>query len=208
MAAKKEVLANKMYIFCEGAKTEPLYLLSYIDEFAKNKSKVIFIPKTRKNTPVQLVNEAIDKKNSRETVAGDVFWVVYDRESVAKYPRSKHKEAWDKAMKNGVKVAISTVCFEFWVLLHFEQTTQSFTSYDNLLNNSNLKEKLKAVGIDNYDKGSDELYFKIRKGVNNARIRAARVNSDVVASSPANHEEYDYSPYTKLHELLDDIDNF
>lgn len=208
MAAKKEVLTNKMYIFCEGAKTEPLYLSSYIDEFAKNKSKVIFIPKTRKNTPVQLVDEAILKKNGRDTIDGDVFWVVYDRESVAKYPRYKHKEAWDKANRNGIKIAISTVCFEFWVLLHFEETAQSYTSFSNLISESNLKEKLRSVGINDYDKGSDELYFKIRKGVAKARVRASRVNASVVASSPKTHEEYDYSPYTKIHELLDAIDNF
>lgn len=208
MTAHKETLANKMYIFCEGAKTEPLYLSSYIEEFAKNKSKVIFIPKTRKNTPVQLVDEAIEKKNSRESIDGDVFWVVYDRESVTKYPRKKHKEAWDKAKKNGINVAISTVCFEFWVLLHFEEVTQPYSSYTDLINNSNLKEKLKAVGIKNYDKGSDELYFKIKKGVTFARQRARRVNSNVVASSPAGSEEYDHSPYTRMHYLLDAIDNF
>ncbi|MGQ6631187.1 RloB family protein [Serratia sp. IR-2025] len=208
MTAHKETLANKMYIFCEGAKTEPLYLSSYIEEFAKNKSKVIFIPKTRKNTPVQLVDEAINKKNGRESIDGDVFWVVYDRESTAKYPRKKHKEAWDKAKKHGINVAISTVCFEFWVLLHFEEVTQPYSSYSDLIANSKLKEKLRAVGINNYDKGSDELYFKIRSGVSLARKRAERVNRNVLASSRVGAEEYDHSPYTKVHHLLDAIDNF
>ncbi|WP_187489002.1 RloB family protein [Duffyella gerundensis] len=208
MAAHKEVLSNKMYIFCEGAKTEPLYISSYIEEFAKNKSKVIFIPKTRKNTPVQLVDEAINKKNSKESVDGDVFWVVYDRESVVKYPRAKHKEAWDKANKNGINVAISNVCFEFWVLLHFEEVTQPYSSFLDLMSNSNLKEKLKAVGIKDYDKGSDELYFRIRKGIENARKRADRVNKSIILSSKKGSEEYDYSPYTKVHNLLDAIDKF
>lgn len=208
MAAHKEVLSNKMYIFCEGAKTEPLYLSSYIEEFAKNKSKVIFIPPTRKNTPVQLVDEAVEKKNSRDSVDGDEFWVVYDRESITKYPRAKHKEAWDKAKKNGINVAISNVCFEFWVLLHFEEVTQPYSSYLDLMNNSSLKARLKSVGIKNYDKGSDELYFKIGKGVANARKRAVRVNKSIENSSPNGHEEYDYSPYTKVHQLLDAIDKF
>ncbi|WP_350313351.1 RloB family protein [Dickeya fangzhongdai] len=208
MAAHKEVISNKMYIFCEGAKTEPLYLSSYIEEFAKNKSKIISIPKTRKNTPVQLVDEAINKKNSKESISGDVFWVVYDRESVAKYPRSKHKEAWDKAKKNGINIAISNVCFEFWVLLHFEETTQPYSSFQDLINNSNLKSKLISAGIKSYDKGSDELYFKIRKGINNARKRAQKVNNLIISSSPKNSEEYDYLPFTKIHHLLDAIDNF
>ncbi|EEB8835869.1 RloB family protein [Klebsiella pneumoniae] len=208
MSTNKEILLNKMYIFCEGAKTEPLYLSSYIEEHARSKSKVIFIPKTKKNTPVQLVDEAVSKKNSKDCVDGDVFWVVYDRESVIKYPRSKHKEAWDKASRNGINIAISNVCFEFWVLLHFDEIYQPYSSFTDLLNNSILKEKLRSVGIKNYDKGSDELYFKIRKGIPNARKRAARVNRSIIASSNAKAEEYDYSPYTKMHELLDAIDSF
>jgi len=208
MGVSKELVVNKMYIFCEGEKTEPLYLSSYIDEYAKNKSKVIFIPKTKKNTPVQLVDEAVSKKNSRDSVDGDVFWVVYDRESVSKYPRAKHKEAWDKAKRNGINVAISNVCFEFWVLLHFHENYQPYSSFSDLISNSLLKEKLKEVGIRNYDKGSDELYFKIRGGIPNARKRAARVNRSIIASANQNSKEYDYSPYTTMHELLDAIDKF
>lgn len=199
---------NKMFIFCEGEKTEPLYLSSYISEYAGHKLKIISIPPTRKNTPVQLVDEAIAKKKSKESLDGDVFWVVYDRESVSKYPRAKHAEAWNKAQKNGINVAISNVCFEFWVLLHFEYTTQSYTSFKNLMSESNLKRHLINVGINNYDKGSDELYFKIRKGISKARIRAKKVNSHIMASSASGSQCFDYSPYTGVHELLDAIDQF
>lgn len=205
---KKIEPKNKMFIFCEGDKTEPLYLSSYINEYAESQSKIIFIPPTRKNTPVQLVDEAIAKKKSKESLDGDVFWVVYDRESVSKYPRAKHAEAWDKAKKNGVNVAISNVCFEFWVLLHFEYTTQSYTSFKNLMSESNLKSHLRKVSINDYDKGSDELYFKIRKGIALARKRAKKVNEHIIESSEPGCQCFDYSPYTGVHELLDAIDQF
>lgn len=51
-----------MYIYCEGEKTEPLYLEAYISERSKRTLSVFKIPKTRKNTPEQLVDEAIKKK--------------------------------------------------------------------------------------------------------------------------------------------------
>lgn len=200
--------SNKMFIFCEGDKTEPLYLSSYINEYARDKSKIISIPPTRKNTPVQLVDEAIAKKKSKDSFDGDVFWVVYDRESISKYPRNKHAEAWDKAKKNGINVAISNVCFEFWVLLHFEYTTQSYTSFKNLMSASNLKNHLRSVKILNYDKGSDELYFKIKKGIKNARSRAVKVSLHIKSSSATGSQCFDYSPYTGVHLLLDAIDEF
>lgn len=65
-------IPNVMYIFCEGEKTEPLYIEAYIADNANAKSKVIRIPKTKKNTPEQLVDMAIKKKNSDATAEGQL----------------------------------------------------------------------------------------------------------------------------------------
>lgn len=197
---------NKMYIYCEGAKTEPSYISSYISEFASDKAKVLSIEPTRKNTPIQLVEEAIKKKE--KCFSGDEFWVVYDRESVSKYSKENHKIALDKAKANGINVVISNVCFEFWILLHFEETTKTFSSYENLMNSSNLKDYLKRVGIRKYDKGSDELYHKINKGVAYARQRAKSVNSSVSQVAAMGVEPYELNPYSNVYELLDAIDAF
>lgn len=65
MSKKRGVVKNVprvMYIYCEGEKTEPLYLDAYISERSKKTLSVFKIPKTRKNTPEQLVNEAVNKK--------------------------------------------------------------------------------------------------------------------------------------------------
>lgn len=209
MAASDKKIPNKMYIFCEGTKTEPQYLEAFIEDRVRQKSKIIKIPPTRKNTPVQLVEEAIAKKNSKETIAGDVFWVVYDRESVAKYPKKLHSEAYNKANKNGIKVALTNICFEFWILLHFEYTTSHYTCYDNLMAESNLKDYLRRAGIIKYDKGSDLLYFKVKSGIDNAKARALKVNKTVLESS-ANKtlEPHEYYPYTNIHELLNEIESF
>lgn len=209
MAASDKNIPNKMYIFCEGTKTEPQYLEAFIEDRVRQKSKIIKIPPTRKNTPVQLVDEAIAKKNSKDTIDGDVFWVVYDRESVAKYPKKLHSDAYNKAKKNGIKIAISNVCFEFWILLHFEYTTSHYTSYDNLMSESNLKEYLRRAGIKKYDKGSDILYFKVKSGIDRAKVRAKKVNKAILeASSNLSLEPHEYYPYTNIHELLEEIECF
>ncbi|QJT80412.1 RloB family protein [Kosakonia sp. MUSA4] len=209
MAENPKKIPNKMYIFCEGTKTEPQYLEAFIEDRVRQKSKIIKIPPTRKNTPVQLVEEAIAKKNSKDTIEDDVFWVVYDRESVSKYPKKLHAEALAKAKKNNIKVALSNVCFEFWILLHFEYTTSHYSCYDNMMAESKLKFFLKRVGIDKYEKGSDILYFKIKSGIDKAKVRATRVNKFIAESSPGKVlEPYEYFPYTNIHELLEEIEGF
>ncbi|WP_313055324.1 RloB family protein [Atlantibacter hermannii] len=206
---QQKKIQNKMYIFCEGTKTEPQYLEAFIEDRVKQKSKVIKIPPTKKNTPVQLVDEAIDKKKSKETIDGDVFWVVYDRESVSKYSKKLHCEAYAKAQKHGIRVALSNVCFEFWVLLHFEYTTSHYTCFDNLMAESNLKQYLKGVGIGKYEKGSDILYFVVKDSINDAKGRAKRVNQFVIESSGNEKQQpHECCPYTNIYELLDSIEDF
>ena len=81
------------HIYCEDEKTEPNYLNGYLNKFhpVNRRLKVIKIEKTRKNTPIQLVNEAVIKKKNKSTPSSDSFWVVYDREAITKYPNSLHK---------------------------------------------------------------------------------------------------------------------
>jgi len=118
---KKKKLKPIMHIFCEGEKTEPNYINGYINEyFSSNRLlKVVKVEKTRKNTPVQLVEEAIRLQADNATPSHDVFWVVYDREAKNKYTDDLHKKAQTKAESQGIEVCLTNVCFEVWILLHF-----------------------------------------------------------------------------------------
>lgn len=199
-------LENKIHIFCEGEKTEPLYIENYIEDAGKN-GKVEVVP-TRKNTPIQLVNRAIKLKKSSDFIEGDKIWVVYDRESTSKIPTKTHCSAFKKAKDNGINVALSNVCFEYWVLLHFEYTDRPYTSFDNLMRDSNLKKHLRELGINTYDKGDDILYFKICGNINTAKKRAQRLMKNSKEFNPKGSNPYDINPSTNIYELLLDIDNF
>ena len=80
---ERQELKPRLHIFCEGEKTEPNYLNLYIGAVLPG-TKLIIVEKTNKNTPVQLVEEALKAKAKEPD--GDIFWVVYDREGQAKYP--------------------------------------------------------------------------------------------------------------------------
>ena len=153
-------------IFCEGEKTEPYYIRGYVNNFHSDKRSIIVVENTNKNTPVQLVDVAVESKCGGHEA--DWIWVVYDRESEAKYSDSLHAEARKKAKDNNINIAFSNVCFEFWLLIHFEYTTAGYTSCDDLLHNSRLREKLSSIGIKDYEKGLPTLFDKLKDKVNDA----------------------------------------
>ena len=151
--AKKNIpLKPVCHIYCEG-ETEGIYFEKYIDRFHSG-SRQLKLEPTNKNTPQALVDEAIEAKNNKKFPSHDTYWVVYDREGVAKYSASRHQQARSKALSNGINIAFSNVCFEVWLLLHFTTVTAPYTSCDNFLSQSPFKPELAKRGITTYDKTS------------------------------------------------------
>ena len=207
--SRKPSVERTLRIFCEGEKTEPYYLKGYIDEFReKNRATVVAIEPTRKNTPIQLVEEAIALKKSDRSLPGDVFWVVYDRESVAKYSRKNHSEAWDKARRAGIHVALNNVCFEYWILLHLAESSAAYTSYEDLRDNSKLRPEVKKLCGKDYDKSSQIIFPHLKALISEARKRAIRINQKVMEASAPGALPFDANPYTGMPSLLDAIDDF
>lgn len=199
-----------LHIYCEGEKTEPNYLNRYIEKFfsENRRLKVVKVEKTKKNTPVQLVEEAI--KSKKKSPDGDVFWVVYDRESTHKYSDALHETACSKAKAKGIKIAFSNVCFEVWLLLHFQNNAKSYFNYDDLRDNSRLREECKKRGLKNYEKGEQFLFDLFTTDeIKHARKQARRMNSQTKKSAISTHTKpYQWNPYTNFHHLLHAIDKF
>mgnify|MGYP000706919528 CR=1 FL=1 len=196
-----------LHIFCEGEKTEPIYLNGYLERFhpGNRRLNVIKVEKTKKNTPVQLVNEAIKKK--KDSLFSDCFWVIYDRESPLKYPDSLHKNAYDKASAKRINIAITNVCFEVWLLLHFIEVSAPYISCDDLLKNSPLKTKLKENGITQYEKSDTTIFPILETHIQEARQRAEKMNR-ITSEASYDSETYKLNPYTDVYMLLDAIDAF
>jgi hypothetical protein len=200
-----------LHIFCEGEKTEPNYINGYVqNRHPTNRLlKVIKVEKTKKNTPVQLVQEAIKLKNDKSTPDEDICWVVYDREAVSKYTDKLHQESLDKARSKNINVALTNVCFEVWLILHFSELTASYSSFSDLIKNSILKDELKKIGVDDYDKADRDLFDLIVDKIPEARKRAVNMNQATLASSyDTEDKSYLLNPYTGMHNLLDAIDEF
>jgi hypothetical protein len=206
---KNKKLKPVFHIFCEGKKTEPYYIKAYINHYHSDKKRIVVVEDTNKNTPVQLVDEAISHKARNN--AQDVYWVVYDRESVSKYSHQLHLKARKKAIDNGIEIAFSNVCFEHWLLLHLVYSAASYESCDDLLKNSPLKKQLLQRGIKNYDKGYAYLFDKLSadNGIENAFKNAKKVMDNALKTAERGKSSPCYlNPYTDVHELFIDMQTF
>lgn len=189
------------HVFCEGEKTEPNYLAHYKDLFC-NGAACIKIERTNKNTPVELVKVAASSRRGNKLSAKDEYWVVYDRESPAKYPEELHARARDVAKSNGINIALSNVCFEVWLLLHEQKTCASCNSCDELLSRPDFKK-----AFPHYEKG--EACVLTRDKIANARRNAAIMNKATISGANTDWDvPSKWNPYTDMHKLLDAIDGF
>ncbi|MGY8972851.1 MAG: RloB family protein [Sphingomonadales bacterium] len=197
-------------IFCEGECTEPNYLKGYIAALDNTSRKtVVEVQKTRKNTAVQLVEEAVKAKGSADSLPEDEFWVVYDREAVAKYSDQLHAEARALAKRAGISIALCNVCFEYWLLIHFVTTTAPYSSYDDLIAKSALRSKIKAVAGKDYEKSMRSIFDLLKGSVSDARTRAIKLNASGVANAaPGRDAPHQINPYVGIVDLLDAIDKF
>lgn len=202
--AVKRSIQPVMHIFCEGEKTEPNYLNGYLEyrHPGKRRADIVRIEKTDKNTPQQLVDEAVKLKQQSPLM--DTFWVVYDRESKNKYPARIHMAARKKADDNGISIAFSNVCFEVWILLHFEKHFGSFQSYKDLWKRSRLR-----VYLPNYDKGCRNLYNVLNDKVEDAIANAKQMNKQTHENADHSWIHHDqWNPYSDFAKLLSSMDDF
>jgi hypothetical protein len=197
-------------IFCEGDSTEPNYLKGYIAALDRQARKsVVEVQKTCKNTALQLVEEAINIKNSLASLPEDEFWVVYDRESVGKYPDVLHAKARAKAEKAGVNIALSNVCFEYWILIHLVDTDAPFGSHDDLIGTSRLRAEMRAQCGCDYKKSERLIFDLLKTRLPSARARAQRLNARGLENAQAGRDQpHHINPYVGVVDLLDAIDAF
>jgi hypothetical protein len=189
-------LKKRMLILCEGD-TEVKYFngLKH-DEAHRRKlaSLEIDIFQPEDFSPLGLVKEAKRRAISakRERNPYDTIWVVFDRNGHQKIP-----EAFDMAKSNCISVAFSIICFEYWILLHFERTTRAYNRCADLIHDL-------VRHYPGYDKAVN--HYALLK----SRTQAAMGNSNWVAQQAQLDLDRgmridEMSSYTNVHELVSEL---
>ena len=195
---------DRVLIVCEGEKTEPYYF-----NYLKNKYKLstanIEITGESSSSPNRvveyakdLVKEAIKNKNPFDKV-----FCVFDKDKHEKYNDAiieletlskrnlslKNPTSWKDALINSVP------CFEYWYLLHFEYTTQPFTTFEGKGGSSEeVIERLKKH-IPNYEKSNEGIFILLA-------TEDIAIKNSKKALEEAEKNQTD-NPSTKVHILVE-----
>ena len=110
---------RQIAVFAEGKKTEPDYL-AYWHRVHRDRVQVTVLGGL--GAPMTVVDRAVKQKRSeaREAKRGrgrarDEYWCVIDVDQHANLG-----PAVEKAIANGISVAVSNPCVELWFILHFQ----------------------------------------------------------------------------------------
>lgn len=111
-----------IYLYCEGQNTEK----DYFGYFKSAKYDIEVIPGSGL-TRMNIVETAIGNFNTKsktEKVLCEQKWILLDYDGNQGQIDQEFLEAKKLAEENGFRVAYSNMCFEYWLLLHFEDFKQ------------------------------------------------------------------------------------
>jgi hypothetical protein len=166
-------LPERFLIVCEDGKSSPTYFEALKKHYKLSATSVRVAGSSGGTQPIQVVSRAIELRDAAAapnsgTEKFEHVWCVIDGD----FGAVKIADARTKANANNIKLAISTMCFEYWVLLHFEQYDKSTLNCDAVIHH--IKEK---KHIPEYEKGKCD--FKgVVQFVDEATDRAERLRKN------------------------------
>ena len=189
---KERQFKSKVLILCEGL-TEKNYFNAMKEDLGLPKTIGIDVFQSNKVDCKGVVEEAI-KKAKREGFQ-EIF-VVFDHDN-----QPKRDEAFKLAADKKIRVVFSSICFEFWYLTHYKNSTKAFVSEADL-----EKELTKCFGMEKYEK-NDFKHYSILKD----KLAVAKANSEsirlCVVENNYGVEIFNLNPYTNVDELVLFLEN-
>jgi RloB-like protein len=188
-------LEKRYLIVCEDSVSAPNYFRSLKKIFRLSSTSITVVGSDHASQPQQVVNKAIDlkrdaEKNSVEEDPYDQVWCVIDGEHGPKIPNARHS-----AIANQIRLAVTTMCFEYWILLHFEESSRSKPDCQGVIAD------LKHNHLSDYEKGNTS-FDPIVKLVKVAAQRARKLRS---IGKPIHVYPEDHNPCSELYLLIDSI---
>jgi hypothetical protein len=161
-------LAKRFLIVCEDNKSAPNYFKALKKQFGLSATSVEVAGSGGSTQPIQVVDRALEiRRNSESAESGtepfSEVWCILDGDYGKKIAVAR-----TKAKTEDIKLAISTMCFEYWLLLHFEENDKSTVDC------SGLVRLLKKSHVHDYSKGKCD-FLAIVPLVHDACNRASKL---------------------------------
>lgn len=152
-------------LVCEGDKTEPNYFNGYLKAKGFSQPNMAFKPKDHSPKGIaKAAKEEFQKAKKLKIPEDKIFiWAVFDRDG-----HDGIAEAITILRGSPVGIAFSNICFEYWILLHYENTTRPFPNCDAII--SYIHQNYDA----DYGKANDH-YNRLKDKISNAISYAQRI---------------------------------
>lgn len=172
-------------IVCEDEKSGPNYIRAYCDHLKLNRVNIRIEGKGK--GPEKVVDWALKEYKKAKTY--DRVYCVFDKDE-----HSYYKEALNRIeehQKNSIPIyAITSVpCFEYWLLLHFVNSSRPYDSLDA------LEPELKKY-IPDYFKGQKNIFELTKRHLKDAMSRAKKIRVEQMRNKTDN-------PSTNTDELIE-----
>jgi hypothetical protein len=180
-------------IVSEGSETEPNYLKGLREYLKLNPANVVIKSCSLGSDPVSIINFALEEHRRDDY---DRIYCVFDKE------HTNYQQALDKinAIKEIPVYAITSVpCFEYWLLLHFEDTAKPFYQKGNKSTGEQLKSALKKH-IKNYHESNKDIFDVTKPHLSKAIARGKRIDKAQTKNGTDN-------PSTKVYQLVEYLIN-
>ncbi len=180
-------------LVCEGEKTEPNYFNGLLRSVGIRQPEAAF--KAKDNSPLGVAREAkaVYKDALKSKIPKSKIWVwaVFDRDGHPGVP-----EAVSMLRDSPVGFAFSNICFEYWILLHYERSTRPFANCEEV--------------IDFIRKNHDPDYGKANDHFErlNSQVPAAIAHGNWLLDSHWQFDErqvWELNPYTNVQQVVQKI---
>lgn len=202
---KSRYSGDIVLIICEGTQTEPNYLMELKDYLAIDQAAIHIIP-SKGSAPSSVVKHAKDAiKEACEN--GNPYSKVYcviDKDLHPTY--NSALQDIQNFNKNNRKKCDSMICaipsipcFEYWILMHYNQSTQNFGTSGHSPCGELISTALRTF-IPRYQKADRNL----AKSLISQKLATARINSAITYNIAKKAGTND--PSTKMHLLVEELE--
>jgi len=181
---------DRVLIVTEGSETEPRYFRDLCAD-PEYKLTSVDIDGSCDSDPMSVVDHGL--KRFEEDGDYDRLYCVFDRDRHDEFDRAVE---WLQNMRENegesVYWTFSIPCFEYWVLLHYENTASAYTHPE-----APCRQVVRDVRdhVQEYGKGMQELYDETKPHLDDALDRAQRRWTAAKNADSLN-------PSTKIHKLV------
>jgi len=175
-------------VVCEG-ETEHAYFEAVRLHLKLSRAEVVLATSSKGSAPRNVV--AYAEQKCAEPGGYDQIYCVFDRDQHGSFRAARERIAKLASRQNKrlpIAESVSVPCFEFWILLHFEQTDASFANCADVI------QRIRDEHVPEYAKADNTFCQSLM-----SKRKFALTNADLVEASA---ETNNFDPYTSAHHVV------